>query len=89
VFLAVREDLLLRILDIIASAGSALAIPLQTLYTPQDSAVDEAKKAAAHAQVAKWREENMLPFPDFHPGAISGMRNSIEYPDGKSAVKKG
>jgi MscS family membrane protein len=88
VFLAVREDLLLRILDIIASAGSALAMPSQTLYMSQDSGVDEDKKASTHAQVAKWREENMLPFPDFHPDAVSGMRNSIEYPDSKSAARK-
>jgi MscS family membrane protein len=88
VFLAVREDLLLRILDIIAAAGSALAMPSQTLYMSQESGVDEAKKASTHAQVAKWREDNMLPFPDFHPEAISAMRDSIQYPDSKSAVRE-
>jgi len=88
VFLAVREDLLLRILDIIASAGSGLAMRSQTLYMSQDSGIDEARKASAHAQVAKWRADNLLPFPDFHPDAISEMRNSIEYPDSKSAAHK-
>ncbi|HEX8817959.1 MAG TPA: mechanosensitive ion channel family protein [Terriglobales bacterium] len=90
-FLAVREDILLRILDIVDSAGSSLAMPSQTLYLARDSAADSGKadkKAAAHAQVAKWREDNKMPFPDFPPDAISGMRNSIDYPKSNSAIQK-
>jgi MscS family membrane protein len=72
----------MRILDIIDSAGSSLAMPAQTLYLARDSgdAAKAEKKATAQAQVAKWREDNKLPFPDFSPDAISGMSKTIEYP---------
>jgi MscS family membrane protein len=89
-FLAIREDILLRILDIIDSAGSSLAMPAQTLYLARDSADPEKedKKAAAHAQVAKWKEDKKLPFPDFPPAAISDMRNRIDYTQSDTAIQK-
>jgi MscS family membrane protein len=90
-FLAAREDILLRILDIIDSAGTSLAMPSQTLYLARDSAADAGKaekKAAAQAQVAKWREDNKLPFPDFSADAISNMRNSIDAPAASATTPK-
>ncbi|MFY9530576.1 MAG: mechanosensitive ion channel family protein [Candidatus Acidiferrales bacterium] len=39
-FLAIQEDLLLRILEIVDSAGTALALPTQTMYVVQDSEVN-------------------------------------------------
>lgn len=39
-FLAIQEDLLLRILEIVDSAGTALALPSQTMYVVQDSDVN-------------------------------------------------
>jgi MscS family membrane protein len=83
-----REDLLLRIMDLIAAAGTGLAFPSRTLYMSRDSDVNPERTEAAQHQVEKWREENLLPFPDFSPEAISGMRASIEYPDGSSAIRK-
>jgi MscS family membrane protein len=35
-FLVVQEDLLLRIVDVVASCGTALALPSQTLYVSKD-----------------------------------------------------
>lgn len=88
VFLAVREDLLLRILDIVDAAGSRPAMPAQTLFMSPDSGPDKDKKASAHAQVAQWRADNKLPFPDFPPETISGMRNSISCPETKPSEDK-
>ena len=46
-FLAAREDLLLRILDIVERAGTGLALPSQTLYLSRDTGLDPAKAASA------------------------------------------
>ena len=42
-FLAVQEDLLLRIMDIVASGGSGFAFPSQTLYMTKDAGLDGEK----------------------------------------------
>jgi MscS family membrane protein len=46
-FLAIREDLLLRIMDLVAAAGAEFAVPARTLYVAQDQALDLQRTAAA------------------------------------------
>ena len=46
-FLGIREDILLRVMDTIEQAGTALAFPSQTLYLGRDRAPDSAKTAKA------------------------------------------
>jgi hypothetical protein len=62
-FLAVREDIYLRIMDIVAQSGTSLAFPSQTTYTASDSGIDEAKRAAAEARVREWREAGRCTCP--------------------------
>jgi MscS family membrane protein len=85
-FLAVREDILLRIMDIVDAAGSGFAFPSQTLYLGRDTGVDKQKAEKAVLEVQKWREEGRLPFPDFTPDDISEISNSLPYPQPGSAV---
>ena len=85
-FLAIREDILLRIMDIVDSAGTGFAFPSQTLYLSRDTGVDKEKADAVARQVQQWREGNQLPFPDFPPADISGFSNSLPYPQPGSAV---
>ena len=85
-FLAIREDLLLRIMDIVDAAGTGFAFPSQTVYLGRDSGVDKQKAEKAAQEVQKWREENQLPFPDFAPDDISEFSNSLPYPQPGSAV---
>ena len=40
-FLAIREDLLLRIMDLVAGAGTQLALPSRTLHLAQDETADQ------------------------------------------------
>ena len=84
-FLAIREDLLLRIMDIVEKSGSAFAFPSQTLYLSRDSSLDQEKAAAAEKEVQQWREQHKLPFPDFAPADKSAFRGSIVYPPPESA----
>jgi len=87
-FTAIREDLLLRIMDIVEKSGSGFAFPSQTLYFSRDSGLDKEKAAAAEQQVQQWRDQNQLPFPDFAPADKSAFRGSIVYPEPESAVGK-
>jgi MscS family membrane protein len=87
-FLAIREDILLRIMDIVDTAGSGLALPSQTVYLSRDSGVDKQKAEKAALEVKTWREEGQLPFPDFAPADISEISNSLPYPQPGSAVGK-
>ena len=87
-FIAVREDLLLRIMDIVENSGSGFAFPSQTLYFSRDSGLDKEKTAAAEQQVQQWRDQHRLPFPDFAATDKAGFRGSIVYPDPDSATGK-
>ncbi|MGA9529705.1 MAG: mechanosensitive ion channel family protein [Terriglobales bacterium] len=85
-FGAIREDLLLRIMDIVRQSGTALAFPAQTLYLGRDAGLDEGKTSAAEKQVQAWRDQHQLPFPDFAPAEKAGFREKIGYPPPDSAV---
>ncbi|WP_298832360.1 mechanosensitive ion channel family protein [uncultured Piscinibacter sp.] len=87
-FLAVQEDLLLRIMDIVEGSGTSLAFPSSTTYLARDAGLDKAKTQDAVATVARWRQERELPFPDFHPSRITEFENRLEYPAPDSAVRQ-
>lgn len=87
-FNAIREDLLLRIMEIVDRSGTAFAFPSQTLFLGRDPGLDEKKTAAAEEQVQQWREQHQLPFPDFASEEKSSLRGSIPYPPPESAVAK-
>jgi MscS family membrane protein len=83
--LAIQEDLLLRIMNLVQEAGTGFAFPSQTLYLGRDSGVDKEKTAAIHGDVQKWREAGKMPFPDYAPEDIAKFRDSLPYPPPDSA----
>jgi MscS family membrane protein len=87
-FTAIREDLLLRIMDIVEKSGTGFAFPSRTVYFSRDAGLDPEKAAAADQQVQQWRDQNKLPFPDFAPADKSAFRGSIVYPPPDSATAK-
>jgi len=87
-YTAVREDLLLRIMDVLEDAGGGLALPAQTLYLSRDSGVEREKAETAAQKIAELRDGKKLPFPDFHQDDISTFKGSIEYPPTESTLRK-
>jgi MscS family membrane protein len=87
-FAAVREDLLLRMMDIVDDAGSGLAAPSQILYLGRDAGLEQEKAETAAKKIANLRDGKKLPFPDHHEQDISAFKGSIEYPPAESAVRK-
>jgi MscS family membrane protein len=83
-FLAVREDLYLRIMDVVAASGTAFAFPSQTLYSGARG-LDAERARQAEAEIQRWREEGTLPLPEFPAARVAGLRDSLDYPPRGSA----
>ena len=87
-FAAVREDLLLRMLDIVEDAGGSLALPAQTLYLSRDGGLEKGKTENAVKTIADLRDKKQLPFPDHQQEDISALKGSIEYPPAESGLRQ-
>jgi MscS family membrane protein len=79
-YLAIREDLNLRIMDIIKASGTSIAFPSQTLYFRKDAGLDAELVAAAEARVKQMRADAQLPFPNFTPERVREMQDRLDYP---------
>ncbi len=88
-FLAVREDLLLRLMDIVASSGSGFAFPSHTTYVARDDGLDGEKARSAEEQVRAWRERGELPLPDFAEESKNAFDDTVRYPPEGSAASIG
>ena len=62
-FLAVREDVFLKVMDIVNESGTGFAFPSQTVYFGRDSGLDPKKTEKAEAQMRQWHNEGHLPVP--------------------------
>ncbi|NNE19654.1 MAG: mechanosensitive ion channel [Myxococcales bacterium] len=79
-FLAAKEDILLRIEDIIEESGTHFAIPAQTTYLSRDEGLDAHRGEEAEAQVEQWRQSQTLPFPEFAPEEHQRLEDVLDYP---------
>lgn len=86
-YAAVKEDLLLRVLDVVENGGSGLALPSQTLYLGRDAGLDKEKAESAAKKIAELRESKELPFPDHHRDEIESFKGSIDYPPSESTLR--
>ncbi len=64
-FLQVREDIFLKLMDIVSASGTGFAFPSQTLYLGRDGGLDADATERAEQRVRDWRERHELPFPDY------------------------
>lgn len=87
-FLEIREDLLLRIMDVILQSGTRLAFPSQTVYFAQDEGVSEEKTKIISDKVKAWKENEELQVPRFHQDKIDEIEDSIVYPPEGAAINK-
>lgn len=86
-FLAIREDIFLRIMELIAASGTGFAFPSQTSYTATDRGIDDDKRRSAEAQVQQWRERGALCLPDFPAAEIAALDDTLDYPPKGAAVR--
>jgi MscS family membrane protein len=79
-FLAVQEDLLLRMADIVSEAGSGFAFPSQTAYLARDTGLDAEQTATAESRVSQRRAVGKLPFPEFEEEERDRLEDILDYP---------
>jgi len=79
-FLAIQEDVLLRIEDIIHDAGSGFAFPSQTAYLTRDAGLDAERRKEAETEVGHRRFTGKLPFPEFDEEEREQLEDILDYP---------
>ena len=79
-FLGIREDIYLRVMDIIEASGSGFAFPSQTLYLGKDDAPTEERAEQISQEVSRWRERSEVFLPDFPLERIAAIENTLAYP---------
>jgi MscS family membrane protein len=79
-YLEIAEDLNLRIMDIVAEAGSSFAFPSQTTYVENGVGLNEGRARQAEGRVHEWRQRNELFLPGFPSARIQELENSLDYP---------
>lgn len=84
-FFAIREDILLRIMDVVAANGTGFAFPSQTLYMAKDGGLEPEKAQASEGRIRAMRADNALPFPEFAPQQARELSNRLDYPPDGSA----
>ncbi|MBE7641042.1 mechanosensitive ion channel [Salegentibacter sp. BLCTC] len=79
-FLEIREDLMLRMMEVVDRSGTDFAFPSQTIYFGKDPGLSKEKSARAEAEVENWRKEREMPIPEFTREQIDALRNQSSYP---------
>ena len=79
-FRAIREDIYLRVMNIVKDAGTSVAFPSRTVYHARDDGLDAERQQDAEAQVRAWCSAHELPFPNFTADHREKTRNTLDYP---------
>jgi MscS family membrane protein len=79
-FLAIREDVYLRMMDVVEKSGTGFAFPSQTSYLCRDTGLNEEATRASEAEVEAWREKGRLPFPSLPEERITDLEGTLDYP---------
>ncbi len=85
-FVEIREDLLLRMMDVVEKSGTGFAFPSQTIYLAKDQGLSKEKTENAEQEIRNRKEKGDLPIPKFSQDQINSLKNSASYPP-KGSVK--
>jgi MscS family membrane protein len=77
---AIREDVLLRMSEIVKKSGSSFAFPSQTLYMGHDDGLNRERGETAVKEVESWRKAGRLPFPRLAVDRIEQLEGTLDYP---------
>ena len=85
---AMREDINLRIMDIVKEAGTSFAFPSSTSYLTKDTGLDNELSRQAETWVVDWRAKDALPFPDLDDAQRAALEDRLDYPPKGSSQQK-
>jgi len=86
-FLEIREDIMLRIMEVVKQSGTGFAFPSQTLYFAKDDGLDKENSKSTDETVEQWRVKKEMPLPRFTEEQIDNLKNKIDYPPEGSSSK--
>jgi MscS family membrane protein len=79
-YLAVAEDLNLRIIEIVHQNGAIFSGPGQVLQIRDFQQAGDEKLEEVQAKLEVWRQGDGLPFPDLSDEEKQRLKSSLEYP---------
>lgn len=79
-FFAIREDVLLRVKDLVHESGARFALPSQSVYMSHEADEDGSRRDLAVREVQGWRRSGRLPFPAPSPDRLRELENSLDWP---------
>jgi len=79
-FLAVAEDINLRVVEIAQGAGAIFCGPGQLVQFSDVQPTTAEQLNHIEATLQEWREQDRLPFPNFAADDISMLKNTLDYP---------
>jgi MscS family membrane protein len=77
-FLAVQEDILLRVSETVEKAGTGFAFPSSTMYHTRDGGLNAERQEAAQKKVREWASYHSLPFPDIAEAHRSQITDTLD-----------
>lgn len=77
---AIREDVLLRIMEIFEASGTRLALPSKTVYFARDAGLDGERRKASEQQVRQWVASGTLPFPNMSEEQRDALAGTLHFP---------
>jgi MscS family membrane protein len=80
VYLAIAEDLNLRLIEIVHSAGAVFSGPGQSMMLSERPPGDDERLVQVQATLDKLRSEDRLPFPNYSEQEISELKATLDYP---------
>lgn len=79
-YLAIREDIMLRVMEIVEECGSSFAFPSKTVYHEPSHALPEDKVQHSLDEFTELKKSGSSPFPDYTPAQYDKLRATLTYP---------
>lgn len=79
-FLAIQEDIMLRVMKVVKEAGTAFGRPERLLYMARDPGLDAAARMAAEQRVREGATDEQPPFPDPVETERAQVTDRLDYP---------
>jgi len=79
-YLAVAEDLNLRVVETVQDAGGLFSGPGQLVELRELAPGSTEQQAHIETTLQQWREQDRLPFPDYSSEDIAALKGTLDYP---------
>ena len=79
-FLAVAEDLNLRVVETVLGTGAIFSGPGQLVQLNDTKPASAEQLVQIEETLRQWREQDRLPFPNFSADDIASLKDTLDYP---------